>query len=173
LALLLEQKGLLDIGMVDWGALLKSLVADWMGRIPSRVTFRVHIDASQAAVDGDRDLLKAAIDNLLKNALEAMPDSGTLSLESAFLADDGRVVLEIADTGPGIPPSVVDAVNEGSPPESCKRDGIGLGLLSVRWITRAHGGSLELRRRLDTTIAALELPARPVERQEEMRERGE
>jgi PAS domain S-box-containing protein len=85
---------------------------------------------------GDGDRLKQAFLNLCKNASEAMPDGGTLTVK-AHRSGDG-VMLEITDTGMGIP----EGMDITRPFTSTKLQGSGIGLVVVRQIIAAHGGTL-------------------------------
>ncbi len=87
-------------------------------------------------VRADRDKLKQALWNLCKNAVEAMPPGGTLTLHAHSSGAD--VILEIADTGPGIPLGV----DVFEPFTTTKHSGSGLGLVVVRQVVAAHGGSI-------------------------------
>ncbi len=86
------------------------------------------------AVMADREKLKQALLNLCKNALDAMPQGGKLVLR-AFLVEDA-VVIEVKDTGAGIPAQI----NIFEPFSTTKQHGLGLGLTIVRQIAVAHGG---------------------------------
>ncbi len=87
-------------------------------------------------IRGDRDKLKQALWNLCKNAVEAMPQGGTLTLTAYGSGSD--VVLEIRDTGVGIP----HGFNIFEPFTTSKSSGSGLGLVIVRQVIAAHGGSI-------------------------------
>jgi signal transduction histidine kinase len=84
----------------------------------------------------DKDKMRQVLLNLYKNAVEAMPDGGTLSLR-AFQSSD-RLCLDIADTGSGIPKDV----NVFEPAVTTKPHGMGLGLMVVQQIISAHRGSI-------------------------------
>lgn len=84
----------------------------------------------------DKDKMRQVLLNLYKNAVEAMPDGGTLSLR-AFQSSD-RLCLDIADTGSGIPKDV----NVFEPSITTKPHGMGLGLMVVQQIISAHRGSI-------------------------------
>lgn len=84
----------------------------------------------------DRDKLKQALWNLCKNAVEAMPRGGTLTIRAH--GSDAGVVLEIGDTGVGVPPGI----DIFEPFTTTKSSGSGLGLVVVRQIVAAHGGNL-------------------------------
>ncbi len=85
----------------------------------------------------DGDKLKQVVLNLCKNALEAMPEGGTLTLRLQRSGE--RLTLEVADTGLGIP----DGVNIFEPFVTTKPEGTGLGLPIVRQIVQAHHGTLQ------------------------------
>ena len=87
-------------------------------------------------VHADADKLKQAILNLVKNAAEAMPRGGALTCRG--YESGSQIVLEIIDTGLGIP----DGVDIFEPFATTKPDGTGLGLVIVRQIVSAHGGTV-------------------------------
>ena len=87
----------------------------------------------------DIDKMKQVIFNLTKNAAEAMAGGGKISLKGS--TSDDRVVLEISDTGTGIPPGI----DIFEPFFTTKPQGTGLGLSIVQQIVTAHGGSITYR----------------------------
>jgi len=84
----------------------------------------------------DREKIKQVLINLVRNAIEAMPDGGSLKLSTCYR--DGHLVMEVADTGTGIEPGV-DIFDFFV---TTKRGGTGLGLPIARRIVEAHGGSM-------------------------------
>jgi PAS domain S-box-containing protein len=106
-------------------------------------------------VMADREKLKQVLLNLCKNAAEAMPEGGTLTVQGFHAG--GQVRLEIKDTGAGIP----EHVNIFDPFVTTKPEGTGLGLAIARQIVMAHKGSLTYTRtpRQGTTFT-LALPSR-------------
>ncbi|MES0362201.1 MAG: ATP-binding protein [Anaerolineales bacterium] len=111
-------------------------------------------------VEGDPDLLLLAIHNLLDNAVKFTSPGDTIEVR-AF--DDGNdIVIEVADTGPGIPEIEIDRVWEelyrGEQVRSVP--GTGLGLPLVQAIIEKHGGIVGLRSRPDQgTVFSVRLPA--------------
>lgn len=110
-------------------------------------------------VMGHRQLLAQAVANLIDNALKFTPAGGSVQL--AAHTDDGRLVLTVADTGPGIPAgergrAVEPFVRLDNTPS---RDGAGLGLSLAAAVARLHGGSLRLEDNQPGLIAILDLPA--------------
>lgn len=82
--------------------------------------------------------------NLLTNAVQAMGDGGTLHLRGR-VASEGKVLLEISDTGPGVPPEHLEKIFE--PLFTTKASGIGLGLAVSKSLAQANGGDLVLASR--------------------------
>lgn len=110
-------------------------------------------DLPVITVDGDK--IKQALLNLLKNAGEAMPSGGRIIVNAAMV--NRVVVLEITDTGEGIPANI-DAFE---PFATTKKEGTGVGLVIVRQILTAHGGKISYHSKLgEGTTFRLELPER-------------
>jgi signal transduction histidine kinase len=84
----------------------------------------------------DPDMLKRAVLNLVLNALDALPTGGDLALTACQTS--AGLEIEIADSGPGVPPTIVDRLFE--PFFTTKGSGTGLGLAIVERIAVAHGG---------------------------------
>ena len=102
-------------------------------------------------VRADADKLTQVLLNLYKNALEAMPEGGVLTVRGTYT--DEQVCLEVEDTGVGIP----ENVDIFEPFVSSKAGGTGLGLAIVKQIMEAHGGALTYKSRLGhgTTMTLL------------------
>ena len=87
--------------------------------------------------------LKQVFMNLLLNAVDAMPEGGTLILKTSFNEAPRAVTVVISDTGKGIDASVRDKIFQ--PFFTTKAKGTGLGLTVCQQIVALHGGSIELR----------------------------
>ena len=111
-------------------------------------------------IQGDPDLLLLAVHNLLDNALKFSRPGDTLELHA--FEDGADIVIEVADTGPGIPadeqPHVWEELYRGEAGRGIP--GSGLGLALVRAIAERHNGRVTLRSRLGKgTVFTLRLPA--------------
>jgi len=95
--------------------------------------------------------------NLIDNAVDAMDDAGTLRL-TARPEDDG-VVVEIADTGPGMPPEVAARAFEPFFTTKEVGSGTGLGLdIARRIVEERHGGAITIDSRPGRTVLRVRLP---------------
>ena len=93
---------------------------------------------------GDPDLLRQALMNLAVNALDAMPQGGSLSLDVERRARDAQIT--VADTGVGIPATRREKIFQLY--FTTKKDGSGLGLAMVYRAVQLHGGSIEVESEL-------------------------
>jgi signal transduction histidine kinase len=91
-------------------------------------------------LEADPDLLAQLVLDLVVNAAEAAGPGGRLALRAQ--AEDGAVVLEVADSGPGVPLAAAEQIFE--PFFTTKPRGTGLGLAMVARIAQAHGGSVAI-----------------------------
>jgi signal transduction histidine kinase len=105
------------------------------------VAFRSEL-AYPGAVIVDTDRLVRALLNIAINAADAMPAGGTFTTRSRLERD--QVVLELEDTGPGIPPELQPRIFEPFFSHGKPR-GIGLGMAITRRIVEDHGGTITLR----------------------------
>jgi signal transduction histidine kinase len=125
----------------------------------SRAHIQLRIDAAPdlPGIRADITQLEMAILNLLTNALDAMPDGGTVSIVARPQA--GGVRIEVADTGPGFAPAILDRMFELWVTTKPAGHGSGLGLAIVREVVRAHGGSVSAYNRDSGAVVAIDLPA--------------
>jgi signal transduction histidine kinase len=107
-----------------------------------------------ATLEVDVDSLTRAIDNLLRNAIEASPESGVI--EASVLDTKNAVAILVDDSGPGVAGNRVRELFE--PFFTTKPHGTGLGLAISRSIARAHGGDVTYSRPGTVTRFELTLP---------------
>jgi signal transduction histidine kinase len=103
-----------------------------------RISLQVEI-ADEATVHGDRDLLFEAVANLVDNAVKFTLEGGRVTL--ALLRRDGESVIQVKDTGRGIPEAEREAVTKRfyRSDKSRNTEGLGLGLSLVAAIVKLHG----------------------------------
>ncbi|MDM8548841.1 PAS domain S-box protein [Desulfobacterales bacterium HSG2] len=108
-------------------------------KIPDTVKVVLNLSDKRIFVDVETEQMRMALKNVIKNAVQAMNDTGKLTL-TAQPAESGQIELSVADTGPGIPPEHLEKVFE--PLFSTKTHGIGFGLSITKMIVENHGGSI-------------------------------
>ena len=114
---------------------------------PKKVSIQTAVIAS-AAFDGDEDLIRRLLVNLVDNAVRHAPAESTVTMA---LAESGTgYSISISDAGPGIPshvqPHIFERFYRGDAARTREQtyDGAGLGLALARWIARVHGGDVTL-----------------------------
>ena len=122
---------------------LKSLVLESLNFMKQEITDRkiqleFYWGENVPQVNGDPGQLKQAFYNLVRNAMQAMPSGGSLTIR--FTADDSFVMLSVSDSGCGIKRENMQKIFK--PFFTTKNAGTGLGLMIVERIVREHGGSL-------------------------------
>ncbi|MDI6808869.1 MAG: ATP-binding protein [Candidatus Eisenbacteria bacterium] len=127
---------------VNINAVLLQLIGFLRGELEShRVKLTTNLDGSLPRVPGDANQLRQAFINVVKNAMEAMPKGGEIKILTR--KSEGRVEVEISDTGVGI--HEADIENVFVPFFSTKEHGTGLGLPVTREVAREHGGEITLK----------------------------
>ena len=142
---------------VEVDDLLEGVVMRWADVAPR--IWRVG-ELPGAELDADPDALRVALDALIENAVEHTEVDDVIEVRGYMT--DGEVVIEVADTGTGIPPAALDRIFErfarverGG--EHARR-GVGLGLAIVDAIVKGHGGSSTVTSSGAGSVFALQLP---------------
>lgn len=147
--------------LIDIEGLVEDVVEAHALECESR-RLRVTLDrAGGPGVYGDRFLIRQAIDNLFRNAIEFSPQDGRIRI--AIHPEDGCTAVDIIDEGPGIPDFVRERVFErfySLPRPDTGQKSTGLGLNFAREVAQLHGGSLALEDARPGTRARLLLPRR-------------
>ncbi|MCX6649938.1 MAG: ATP-binding protein [Candidatus Bathyarchaeota archaeon] len=108
------------------------------------IEFVVNLDPELIAVEIDSLKIRRVIDNLLRNALEAMPNGGKLVIETK--SDDDKFAITIMDTGVGIPEDRLPHLFK--PFYTTKSKGLGLGLVYCKTAVEVHGGTIEVESKI-------------------------
>jgi signal transduction histidine kinase len=173
---------LLDLSRIDAGVLaldrsafpVADLLADVVAEAEvaaaaaeRKVVFRTEVRPSEATVYADRERLYQVVVNLLDNAVRHGPADGEVTVTAA--AEAGRLVIEVADEGPGIPVEQRERVFERfTRGDRSTGGGTGLGLAIARWVVELHQGTISVvDSATDENRAAgcrirVTLPARPL-----------
>jgi two-component system NtrC family sensor kinase len=121
---------------------------------------RINLAPDLPTVYADGKQMQQVFLNLLLNAFQAMPEGGTLAVTTGRLVRDGReyVTIEVADSGPGIPPQILEKIF--TPFYTTKAQGTGLGLPICCKLIKLHKGYIHVTSdNLHGTVFTIELPA--------------
>lgn len=107
-------------------------------------------DLPAVEVEGDGELLRQVFDNLLDNAIKYTPRGGKIVVRGR--CTEGRAIIEVGDTGIGIPPNAVPRVFDRffrvDPSRSRRTGGTGLGLSIAKAVIERHHGAIEVRSKI-------------------------
>jgi two-component system sensor histidine kinase GlrK len=107
---------------------------------------RLDVQVQDLTPVADRGKVRLILDNLLSNAIKFTPRGGTISIHAR--AEREQLVLDVMDSGPGIPPDernrIFEAFYQGKTPQGGHVKGTGIGLSVVTEFVNAHSGSIEI-----------------------------
>lgn len=110
--------------------------------VPSCVTVKLDIPATLPFLRVDSQQIQQVLRNLISNGVEAMPDGGMLKIQAVENKQDRTVTISVRDSGIGMAPEVLSKLFQ--PLFTTKARGIGLGLVVVKNLTEANGGSVKV-----------------------------
>jgi signal transduction histidine kinase len=124
--------------------------------VAQRVQAVMSVEPAIGEIDVDPYRLRQVLSNLVSNALNQMPNGGRLEVGAAGAG--GRIRIQVADTGPGIPPDRLEHVFERFV-KSGDSTGSGLGLSIARDLVEAHGGTIAAANRPEGgAVFTIDLP---------------
>ena len=156
-------------------SLIKELLKMMGGTFPKNIAIESSLDPALWQVLGDATQIHQVLLNLCVNARDAMPDGGRMRLHAANLELDANyasmvpeaapgpyVLLEVTDTGSGIPPEIIERVFDPFFTTKGIGKGTGLGLSTVLGIVKSHGGFIHVNTEPGKgTTFQVHLPASP------------
>ena len=135
----------LELSQFSLRHLVRSVVsAQQLTLVAHRI--KLDIKVQDIGITADRGKLRLILDNLLSNAVKFTPRDGTIYIHALNYKE--HLILDVADTGPGIPKDertqVFDAFYTGKTAQAGQVKGTGIGLSVVTEFVQAHGGTIEL-----------------------------
>jgi two-component system sensor histidine kinase GlrK len=125
--------------------LVEDVLEDHKVALMSR-NVQLHKSLNEVSMEGDREKLRILVDNLVSNAIKYSPDDGPLWIK--LFERDKYAVIEVTDSGPGIPAAehdrVFEAFYQGAPAAKGPVSGTGLGLSIAKENAHAHGGDISV-----------------------------
>ena len=155
-----------DLAETDLAKVIRETV-EGLRADPANAAIAVAVEGAFPALHADELLLRQALQNLLRNAAEAVREAGPAASPRRIVVrgreepgERGRVRIEIEDDGPGIP--AADRAHVFTPFYTTKEEGTGLGLPLVQKVAALHDGTIEAQpREGGGTVMVLILPLRP------------
>lgn len=143
---------------------LPEMLDELMGKraMPASVTVAMDLPEALPAIRADAAQMQQVFENLVSNAVDAMPEGGTLEIQAYGDTQAGKVVISVRDTGSGITPENMARLFQ--PLFTTKARGIGLGLVVTKNLVEANGGTVTVESeaghgtRVTVTLPAAELP---------------
>ncbi len=164
-----EHHGFANIGYFDLPDIVETVVddvrfeADAAG-VGVRLILQVPDEEARVSLAGDAELMRRAIENVLRNALRFSPRGGEIAVHVGWGASAARYRIDVEDGGPGVSPERIDALFEPFVRGADPGPGFGLGLAIARRAVAIHGGSIEARNRDGGGLrVSIELPVAPLE----------
>ncbi len=135
----------LEIGEFKLRPLIKSVLENQqLTLVAQRV--RLDVQVEDLTTLADRGKVRLILDNLLSNAIKFTPRGGTIAIH--VRGEREQLVLDVMDSGPGIPPEernrIFEAFYQGKTPQGGHVKGTGIGLSVVTEFVNAHAGSIEI-----------------------------
>ncbi|MCJ7809498.1 MAG: ATP-binding protein, partial [Desulfobulbaceae bacterium] len=155
-----SRKSNLEFSEVDIDELLERCIILSQHKLDlQNIEIRKRTDSEVPKVWGDFNQIQQCVINLIFNAIDAMPDGGTLTLESSFNRDKGIVRIRVQDTGYGIAKEHLTHIFDPFYTTKTEGEGFGLGLSTVHGIIERHKGSINLKTEVgEGTIFTIDLP---------------
>lgn len=109
----------------------------------NNIQLEYDVEPNLASVNGDFNQLQQCVLNLIFNAIDVMPDGGTLNITASNDVEKKSVTIAVNDTGPGIDQADLAHIFEPFVTTKSEGYGVGLGLSTVYGIMKRHGGSID------------------------------
>ncbi len=124
----------------DLNEVIREVARFYEHGLPEPIRLQLELDALVPRFPLDREQLKRVFTNLIDNAAASIKGQGTIGIHSAYQSGSGQVLVEVADTGSGVPEHIRTRLFE--PYTSTKVGGTGLGLAIVNQIVSDHNGDI-------------------------------
>ena len=145
----------------DLNQLINSLVQDLKNHTNNKmIRCQKFLDPKIPVFPFDANQLERVLMNIGINAIQAIPEKGTITFRTRFLPDKGKVEISIKDNGVGIPPENLSKIFR--PFFTTKHQGTGLGLAICHNIITKHGGTIQVKSQVNKgSEFIIQLPLQP------------
>ena len=132
----------------------------------SRIEVEMDLAKNLPDIEGNRHSIGQVLLNIILNAFQAIDhDHGKIAIKSAYEIKSGKVLISIADNGPGIDPSIGNKILDPFVTNKQSQGGTGLGLAVSYNLVKAHGGEISFRNReKEGAVFSIHLPVKSIEK---------
>ncbi len=124
-----------------WNLLSETVASLQVLANSNQQTLTLRLSSRLPIIQADEPLLRRVMDNIIVNALKFTPDNGRVAVTA--MSDSSHLMIEVADSGPGVPPTHRDQIFEKfSQVHTTERRGVGLGLTFCKMVIDAHHGTI-------------------------------
>jgi len=143
--LLFSQQEDLSSKKIELNSCIKQTVNSIMKVLPSNIKVQLNLDPNPIFIKANELRLYQIFDNLIKNAKDAMPDGGIISITTRIISnEDKNIMITVSDTGIGMTPEVIEKAFEPFFTTKPFGGGQGLGLSTVYGIVKQYGGHIKI-----------------------------
>lgn len=112
-----------------------------INKIPDMNKISLNVEPQNLPINCDKTKMSVVFVNLLLNSIQAMQSQGSIMIR--FYQNDENLIIELADSGPGIPQNILPKIFD--PLFTTKQNGTGLGLATCKNIIEGHGGRIDVK----------------------------
>jgi signal transduction histidine kinase len=155
-----SRKSKLEFSEVDVNELLLKCIELSHHKLSlQNIQLETRLDHNLPRIDADANQIQQCMINLIFNAMDAMPDGGTLTIESLRLGDRRGIELKVTDTGCGIAKEHLPKIFDPFFTTKTEGKGVGLGLSTVYGIVDRHKGAISVESKVGKgTVFSIKLP---------------
>ena len=130
---------------IDINVFFRNYISAKYAELPSNV--RLVLPTSRAAYKFTTfvEFIKSILDNIIKNAVEAMPQGGDIQIEWVYVEPDEKLLVEVSDNGPGIPQDILESLQKGKSVRTTKEKGSGIGIMTIFQMVKGLDGKVDVR----------------------------
>ncbi len=165
------RKSKVSISQVNVNQLIKNGLRTIV--LPANIKLVIQVRAKEPVIECDHDQMVQVFGNLFKNAVDAMPNGGTLKVVVDQIQSTGEMLFEVSDTGTGISPENLERMFEPFFTTKDNGKGTGLGLPIIYGIVKMHRGNIKVQSNCDAakghtgTTFLVTIPQKNVDVEEE------
>lgn len=130
--------------ILDIAEFIRLYIADKLSKIPLNIRLETPKTTGSSLIYSSKIFLSSIFENLIKNAVEAMPNGGEIRIDWICDNVSGVLMLDISDTGVGLSPEMLSKIKTGKVIDSSKHKGSGVGILSVQSMVEKLGGDCSI-----------------------------